>query len=67
MVDFGTPIQNPVGAKMASDFNFFNINHVISRMIKLPFFKPCFHEAIVITVPLGHRGFQKVTFSMEIG
>ena len=28
---------------------------------------PAFHETRVITVPLGHRGFNKYIFSMEIG
>jgi len=35
--------------------------------VRLFCFKPCFHEAIVITVSLGHRGFKKVIFSMGIG
>ena len=32
-----------------------------------PFRDPAFHETIVITVPLGHRGFQKYIFLMQIG
>ena len=29
--------------------------------------RPAFHKTIVILVPLEHRGFEKVIFSMEIG
>ena len=46
----------------------FNISHVISRIIKLFVLETGFLETIVITVPLGHRGFFKRSFlSMEIG
>ena len=31
------------------------------------FSEPCFHETMVITVPLGHNCFNKVILSMEIG
>ena len=61
------PLQNPMGAKMAPIFHVFNINHAIPRIIKLPFFKPCFHETIVITVPLGLVAFKRSFLSMEIG
>jgi hypothetical protein len=49
--------NRPSGAKM---LEILSVGMPTLRFV----FKPCFHETIVILVPLGHRGFQKVIFSM---
>ena len=36
-------------------------------MVQAMFSEPCFHETIIITVPLGPSGFEKVICSMELG
>ena len=54
---FWGPLQNPMGAKMAPQIDqaaqTIAKNLIVQRHLR----DPGFHETIVITVPLGHRGF----------
>ena len=57
MVDLGAPIRNPMGVKMATKIDqaapTIAKNLIVQRQLR----DPGFHETMVITVPLGHRGF----------
>ena len=66
----GGPLQNPAVAKMRPEINMFRRIvkklHEIFRMLRF-FSRPTFPETIVITVPFGPSGFQKVTLGRDTG
>ena len=56
-----------MGAKMAPASTKWRQNDDKFLVLLAAFFEPNFHETIVILMPLGHRGFEKVIFSMDTG
>ena len=64
---FGDPLQNPMGSERAQKNDQWAPEGGKKHKLLAHFCAPCFHETIVITVPLRHRGFFKYIFSIEIG
>ena len=65
--DFGTPRGIHLGPKCHPESAKWQQKAPTKHKISTLLAHPCFHETIVITVPLGHGGFRKIVLSMAIG